>query len=136
MTVFSSAARGAFHHDIWQRALIDGRNHWCKIANQEGGTVTLVPHDDEGERSIARWPALPEGVAQGTPGWIPAGDRIEAALGAIMRGERSLMTGHHGDNAARQQLHLAEQHVNAQELPLWICDRVLQVAVFGQVLFS
>lgn len=133
MSTFTSDARRAFYNQVWPRALINGKNHWCRLGELSGGTPVLMPleHDER----VLPWPRL----ETGEPGWIPTSAGIEAAFTAVLKTNAvpaGLGLGSAGDNDARRRLHLAEQHLNAEELRPWVADLLLQVAVFGQVVMS
>ncbi len=138
MPTFTSDARRSFYDRVWPRALINGKNHWCRLGELLDGTPGLVPleHDDR----VLPWPLL----ETGEPGWAPTSEKIEAAFTAVLKtnlastrgGPVALGLGQAGDNDARRRLHLAEQHLDPDELRPWVADLLLQVAVFGQVVMS
>lgn len=146
MSLYTSEVRGTFYHRIWQRALaIEGRR-WYEVTEQHlgpAGVIALVPSPQLllTPRQLMAWPVLPEqpehaGAVQ-LPGWVPTTRRLEAAYASILRADGpALMRGHVGDEAVRRRLRLAEQHVNADELLTTDADLVLQVAIFGQVVFT
>jgi hypothetical protein len=138
MTVFASAARREFYDQIWRRALADDCTQWCRSLEEPGtDRVVLVPHDDEHEDRSGAWPVLPDGDSEGMPGWAPDSDKIERAFAAILRSGRDRADlGGVGNERVRYRIRLAEDHVSAEELPRWICDLVLQVAIFGRVVFA
>jgi len=134
--MYVSDARQQFYEAVWILALAGGSNNWCRATEQHtgpAGVVALVPRA-YADPALAPWPTLPEGDPQGQPGWLPSPDRIEAAFTAILRtnGPRVEV----GGPSLVSALHMAEQHLEIAELAPALADRVLQVAVFGRVVFA
>lgn len=136
MTDYVSEARTRFYDHLWWRAV--SHSDWCQVTTGNLGAekvTALVPRGYVAPEWIEKWPTLAEDGPHSEPGWVPTPAKIQVAVDAILRGQ-ALTMGHHGDQVARRRLALAVQHVNADELPPWLCDRILQIAVFGQVVFE
>jgi hypothetical protein len=136
MAVHISESLRAFYDTVWQRAVSSGASRWCQIVELPSGIDALLPNMDQllTAQELMAWPVLPERVTwvegSGVSGWVPSPDKMRAAFTAILRDRHP-----DGDYSLRQDLRVAELHVNAQELTPAQKDLVLQIAVFGRVLF-
>jgi hypothetical protein len=131
MTVYTSETRRVFYDQVLQLALrLQGRDRWCRAvpANVPGG-MALVPDNYVTPEWIAEWPVLPDGE----PGWVPSNERIQAAFTAILRATgRTAVVSTEG----RHAIHMAEQYYDYDRLGAPAADLVLQIAVFGRVIFD
>jgi hypothetical protein len=100
-------------------------------AIEDPGQLALIPRLWVAPEWIARWPVLPDGK----PGWICNIEAISGAFAKILRDDDDQIRRffHRG----RHDLHLGEQMRDARLIRSPdLASRVLQVAVFGEVIFT
>lgn len=125
-----------FYHDVWRLAMSGGSNYWAKTTTVHpgpAGTAALVPRQYIAPEWIELWPTLPLGDPGGEAGYVPTTDSLQRAFTTVLRTN--------GPNAdvdpvTRRKLHLAEQQRDAELLSPGQADVLLQVAVFGRVVFG
>lgn len=121
-----------FYHQTWQLALTGPASQsWCQATTEHAGppgTLALVPRGYIAPEWIALWPKLPDGE----PGFVPTVSLIEDAYTKILRTNAPTVQ---VDAGVRRALHLAEQERDTAKLDAGLTDVVLQVAVFGWVVF-
>lgn len=125
----------AFYTQVWELALQGGSNHWCRATNQHAGPAgarVLVPRDGIPAGHYALWPVLAASDPFERPGFLPNAQDVRDAFTAILRTNAPAVQ---VDPGVRRALHLAEQERDVAKLDPALADVVLQVAVFGQVIY-
>lgn len=128
----------AFYQAVVDRALSGACNHWCQSdpgLPAPGNAVTLVPRFITPEH-IALWPTLP--VASGDfaePACVLSPEAVRDAFTAILRLD-STVPESEISAMSRRVLHAVEQAGDASALSDGHVNAVVQVAVFGRVVFA
>lgn len=126
----------AFYHQVWQLAMAGGSNHWARTTTVHPGPpdlVALVPRQYIAPEWIQLWPTLPVGDPGGEAGYVPTCDTLQDAFTAVLRTNGPSVD---IDPVTRRKLHLAEQQRDVEALSPAQADILLQVAVFGRVVFG
>lgn len=142
MTVYVPHALRRFYHDVWQLALdpeqpATGSHSWCQATmDHDGppGVVAVVPTGGHlTPEWLERWPRITlAGYVTDQPGFIPTSDNIQDAFTTIVRGCRTEVG---VGELTRWALRRAELDADAGMLTAAQADVVLQVAIFGKVVF-
>jgi hypothetical protein len=123
----------AFYDEIVRRAYSGACNHWCRSApNLEGtGGVTLLPPVGGYVRQefLDAWPQLSAAVG---PGFVLDRYAVEQAFTRILKRDTDIVL----PDETRRQLQLAEQEASTVSLLSGHVNLVVQVAVFGDLVFS
>jgi hypothetical protein len=129
----------AFYDEIVRRAYSGACNRWCQtepdLQPNDGG-VTLVPRGYVAPEWIEQWPTL--ATAPGDfpePAFVLDRYAVEQALTAILK-LTSTIDISPGGAMTRRHLHIAEQEADARVLSDPHVDLIVQVAVFGRVVFD
>lgn len=130
------AALGDFYREVWQLAMAGGSNHWARTTGLHpgpAGSVALVPRQYIAPEWIKLWPTLPADDPDGEAGYVPTPHSLQSAFTAVLRTNAPSVA---VDDDVRRALHLAEQQRDAGQLSPAQADVLLQVAVFGRVVFG
>jgi hypothetical protein len=126
----------AFYHDMWQLAMAGGSNNWARTTTKHpgpAGLVALVPRQYIAPEWIKLWPTLPLGDPGGEAGYVPTSDTLRDAFTAVLRTNGPSVS---INPDIKRALHLAEQQRDSSQLTPAQADILLQVAVFGRVVFG
>lgn len=119
-----------FYESTLKIALMPGGIDWAR-AIDDPGQLVLVPRLWVAPEWIERWPTLPSGE----PGWVCNIMAISEAYAKILQDDDDQIRRffHRG----RHDLQLGEQMRDARLIRSpHLASRVLQVAVFGEVIFT
>lgn len=127
----------SFYDEVVRRAYSGASNHWCQtaadLAVDDG--VTLMPPASGYTRDglLDTWPTLPIGPGDTRePAFILDRYAVEQAFARLLKSGTDRPT----PLPVRRRLHLAEQHGDAAVLNDSDIDLVVQIAVFGRVVFG
>jgi hypothetical protein len=127
----------AFYDEIVRRAYSGACNHWCQtepdLAVEEG--VTMVPPRGGYVRAdfLDAWPTLPIGPGDTRePAFVLDRYAVEQAFTRILKHDSDITL---SDDTYRV-LHLAEQDADDAALRDSHVNLVVQIAVFGKIVFG
>jgi hypothetical protein len=119
-----------FYDEIIRRAYSGACNHWCRSApNLDGDGVTLLPRAGLVQEFLDAWPTLTAAVG---PGFVLDRRTVEQAFTRILKHDSDITL----SDGTYRHLHLAEQNADDGSLRDAHVNLVVQIAVFGRIVFG